>query len=333
MSKKDERFSREKLGAAVGQIFTVDGKQYKVEGVVGDGAIGIVRKAKNIKTKKQVAIKFLAPEFRYIERASIDDIHARFRREGERGVELDHNNLVDIISYQENEDSSSFINNKGPHSPFLVMEFVRGITLEQYIHRQRKPRTYHVTHQTVYIANEICKALLYLHDHKLIHRDVKPANIYLSKAEADVMPRIVKLGDFGVVKWGDFKASMTTGTLTMTGHAALGTFKYMSPEQAVRPRDVSVRADMYSFGITLFELFTNQILPSPHHVFAVTQARLKRGTVASKMLELGFPVPPSVFEGLFSHILDMFLTGPLGRPSSRQMQGRLEYLVEAFDSV
>src|ERR1019366_2502394 len=99
-----------------------------------------------------------------------------------------------------------------------------------------------------------------------------------------------KLGDFGIMKWGDFQASISTGTLTVTSQRQLGSLKYMSPEQAIAPKDVTVRSDIYSFGITLFELFTGQIFPSPHHVFEVLNARLSRGTTASRFIALGYNI-------------------------------------------
>lgn len=331
MGEKHERFIRDRLRACESQVFTAEGREYVLQGLVGDGAIGVVRKAKDIKLGNQVAVKFLAPEFKYIEMSSMDDIHARFRREGLRGAALDHENLVKILSYQENEDACSFKANAGPCNPFIVMEFVRGKTLESFIRSRQTTQSIDVDSEKLHIAVEVAKALVHLHEKKLVHRDVKPANVFLSGSPTNYVPATVKLGDFGVVKWGDFKASVTTGTLTISGHPGLGTIKYMSPEQAVSPKDVSVRSDMYSFGIALFELFTNQILPSPHHVFQITLARLKRGSVAGKLYELGLRQIPSEFENLFSSVLDMFLTSPRGRPSSREMLGRLEYLLERIE--
>ena len=84
---------------------------------------------------------------------------------------------------------------------------------------------------------------------------------------------MIKLGDFGIVKWGDFHAALATGTLTTTHQQGLGTLKYMSPEQAIKPRDVTARSDIFSLGITLYEVFTGSILASPHHVFQLMNAR------------------------------------------------------------
>ena len=116
----------------------------------------------------------------------------------------------------------------------------------------------------------------------------------------------------------------------MTGQVGLGTWKYMSPEQATRPKDVSIRSDMYSFGITLFELFTGQILPSQHHVYQLTTQRMQRGHVVSRLFDLGLGMVPPRYEDLFASIYDMLTIRPDSRPSSRLMEGKLQRLLEDF---
>lgn len=325
-----ERFLRDehKSLTNVGQKFTAAGREYILQGNLGNGAIGMVRKAKDVKNQKQVAVKFLAPEPRYIEPSSFEDIHARFRREGARGSELNHQNLVKVVAYEENENAANFLDKNGPCNPFIIMEYINGTTLEHFIMKNGNQPFFNINTQTLSIAHAVTNALYYLHSRNIVHRDVKPANIYLTRVSQSSKPDAVKLGDFGVVKWGDFKASMTTGNLTVSGQLGLGTWKYMSPEQATKPKEVSVRSDMYSLGITLFELFTNQIFPSPHHVFQIAQQRHQRGNVISKLYDLGIGILPGHFSDLFSLIYDMFLTSPKGRPSSRDMEGRLRYYIE-----
>lgn len=325
------RFSRDQLNAQAGQRFISHDRQYQLEGKISDGAIGVVRKARDLSSGELVAIKFLAPEFRYIEASGILDLHARFRREGLRGEGLEHENLVKIISYEENENTENFESHIGPCNPFLIMEFIRGRTLESFIHHQRTYPMANITLQTLYIASQICRGLLYLHDRNVIHRDVKPANIFLSTITPQQRPAIVKLGDFGVVRWGDFRASITTGTLTTTGQQGLGTIKYMPPEQALDATNVTVRSDMFSLGVTLYEMFTGQILPSHHHVFQIMQVRMMRTTIYQKLHDLGLGEDAVEFADLFANIFDMFLTGQKGRPSSRQMNGRLQFLLERVE--
>lgn len=262
---QNNRFLRDKLDASTGQIFVSGKREYRLGGEIGNGAIGIVRRAVDTQTREEVAVKFLAPEPKYIDLSSFEDIHIRFKREGSRGSALSQDHLVKVISYEENDNGVNFLENNGPCNPFIIMECIRGTTLENFLKKRVNNGigpSINVAPQTLYIAYSVVSALHYLHKRKLVHRDIKPANIFLTRVREDTIPTEVKLGDFGIVKWGDFKASISSGTLTATGQVNLGTLKYMSPEQALNPRDVDVRSDMYSLGITLFELFTNQIYPT-----------------------------------------------------------------------
>jgi serine/threonine protein kinase len=324
--------ARSKCHCETGQRFTAAGRKYKFQGSLGNGAVGLVRKAEDLETGRTVAVKLLAPDPKYIDVAAFRDVEQRFKREGLRGARLRHENLIDIIAYEENIEGSCFPDGK-VLNPFIVMEYVRGRTLESFVKKIAKKLgpwsrggTF-VNFQTLTIAQRIASALAYLHEYKIIHRDVKPSNIFLSTVDEYHVPTFVKLGDFGVTKWGDFLKTVTSGTLTMTLQQGLGTQKYMSPEQAVRPKDVTVRSDIFSFGITLFELFTGRILESQHHVFEIMTARNSRRTIMAKMTSLG--IHPRLEElELFEFILEMFLVNPKGRPASATIAGRLTTALE-----
>lgn len=316
-----------------GQRFTAGGQEYEFHGAIGNGAVGLVRKARNLKTGDTVAVKVLAPDPKYIDLNAFEDVQQRFKREGVRGARLHHENLVRIIAYEDNEAGSCFKQND-VKNPFLVMEYISGKTLESLIRKMTPssgPCQTQISKHTLFIAHRLALALTHLHDHKIIHRDVKPANIFLSSATVGSTPSVVKLGDFGVTKWGDFLASAASGTLTVTRQQGLGTLKYMSPEQAVRPKEVTVRSDMFSLGITLFELFTGQILPSQHHVFEIMTARNSHESLAGKLIRLGIKFREEEL-GILQMVLDMFLTSPKGRPTSSTLAGRMDVSLERWSA-
>lgn len=324
--------ARSKCRCERGQKFSAVGRTYRFQGALGNGAAGLVRKAEDSQSGRIVAVKVLAPDPKYIDVAHFDDVAERFKREGIRGARLRHENLIEIIAYEENAKGCCF-EDAGVRNPFLVMEYIKGRTLESFIRKMSTSahRSTHVTFQTLTIAQRVASALGYLHSYNVVHRDVKPANIFLSAIDGYHAPTFVKLGDFGVTKWGDLLWKTTSGTLTMTNQKGLGTQKYMSPEQAVRPKEVTVRSDIYSLGITLFELFTGQILESQHHVFEIIIARNSRKSVMGKMLSLG--IEPRMEElDLFELILDMFLGSPKGRPASATVAGRLATALERWNN-
>jgi len=283
----------------------------------------VVRRATRDSDGSEVAIKFLAPDPKYIEEGSFDDVAARFRHEGKRGAGLNHPRLVKVIGYAENTNGENF-EKDGPSNPFIVMEYVSGRTLESELRASDTANAgrFEVSRDRLFIAIQLADALGYIHKHRLVHRDVKPANIFLTgRTKRGDLPRI-KLGDFGIVKWGDFHAALATGTLTTTHQQGLGTLKYMSPEQAIRPKDVTVKSDIFSLGITLYEIFTGSILSSPHHVFQVMNARLSRGSTSVRFMELGHHIGPSD-EFLCSKLLDCFLRGVDGRPKINDLLNSL----------
>jgi serine/threonine-protein kinase len=301
----------------------VEGVTYTLCGKIGDGAVGVVRRASRGHPRADVAIKFLAPDPKYIEESSFDDVAARFRHEGLRGAKLDHPRLVKVYGYAENANGESFPAG-GPANPFLVMELVKGRTLESEIRRTDSAMIgrFHISRDRLLSAIQIADAVQYIHQKKLVHRDIKPANIFVESSQSKSNTPLIKLGDFGVVKWGDFHQSVATGTLTMTHQQGLGTLKYMSPEQAIRPKEVTVKSDIFYLGITLYELFTGSILASPHHVFQVMNARLSKGSTFTRFLELGHSISPH-HEFLCTRILDCFLRGVDGRPRVNELLGCL----------
>ncbi len=322
--------SRDACNPAEGMTFRAGGRRYVLGGKIGDGAVGLVRRATDANSGTIRAIKFLAPDPKYIEESSFDDVAGRFRHEGERGAHLEHDCLVKIVTHEQNDKGKCF-ECRTVKNPFIVMDCVRGHTLESLIRHLGKTNDsgVHISKQTLTIAVALTGAVRYLHDRRIIHRDVKPANVFLSTNAVGATPTEIRLGDFGVTKWGDFLAAAATGMLTATSQQGLGTLKYMSPEQALRPKDVTVRSDIYSLAITLFELFTGRILASPHHVYEIKEARSMRTSLIGKLNALGIHTASfgGVTDSLFELLFEMF-SGPTHRPSSKKVEGRLGYLLE-----
>jgi eukaryotic-like serine/threonine-protein kinase len=318
----NRRFCRPQYG----QKFHVGDDEYELRGKIGDGAVGVVRKVVRLRDEASRAIKFLAPDPKYIEESVFDDVAARFTREGERGARLDYPFLLKVHNYIPNQNGVAFATGS-PKNPFLIMQLVGGKTLERYIHNLPKeaPGSFMVNEEKLDISLQLVEGMEYLHKKKLIHRDVKPANVFLPRPGIGRL--LVRLGDFGIVKWGDFHASLSTGVLTATNQRGLGTLKYMSPEQAIAPKNVGAKSDIYSLGITLFELFAGRILASPHHVFEIMSARLARGSTFSRFLSMQYRLEMQDLN-LGELLLDMHLRGIKGRPSIDRVRGVLRRAYE-----
>lgn len=312
----------------VGQQFRASDISYRLGGRLGDGAVGVVFNAEREADSRRFAVKFLAPDSKYIDTDAFEDVLARFRREGQRGSQLEHPALLTIHAYSENAGGSAF-SSGSPKNPFIVMERASGGTLEHFLRRLPTPLQSVLTmdETRLRIAIQTAEAIAHLHKRGIVHRDVKPANIFLSARRLENPSVEAKLGDFGVVKWGDYQAPASTGTLTATMQRGLGTMKYMAPEQALSPKDVTVKADIFSFGITLYELFTGRVLPSFHHVYEVVAARGVQGTPSSRWASLGFSLRPDQVS-MSELILECFRQGASRRPTIEKLRGNLEFQLE-----
>lgn len=205
---------------------------------LGRGGMGVVFEAEDIETLRPLAIKILRPAGQ-----EGVDLVARFQREAYVQSLLKHPNIVEVESMGALADGTLF----------LVMERVRGMPLDRMIERRKiGPR------KALVITRQVLLALHFAHQHGVIHRDLKPENIMLVRiGEEGRRYDQVKLIDFGLVKLVDsVAAGMGMEKLTRTG-VVFGTPANMAPEQALgRPLDG--RTDLYSLGITLFEVLTGR---------------------------------------------------------------------------
>lgn len=197
---------------------------YRLTSKLGEGGMGSVHLAEDTQLKRQVALKFLAPNF-----ATDPVFRARFIREAQSAARLNHPNVVTIYGAGE---ASGHV--------YIAMEHIAGLSLRQLIDQRKLSIDRAIT-----LMAQVCEALAAAHSAGIIHRDIKPGNIMVdSKDRARIL-------DFGLAK------SSSDDQLTQAG-TALGTVNYMSPEQAMgQPLDL--RSDLFSVGVVLYEAVTGQV--------------------------------------------------------------------------
>ncbi|MCU0682279.1 MAG: protein kinase [Polyangiaceae bacterium] len=217
-------------GAPTGPIGTVLDGKWKLVRVLGRGGMGVVYEGLNVAIGKRVALKFIDAPI-----ASDPEVVGRFQREAQAASAVDSAHIVQIFDTGTAPDGA----------PYLVMELLPGETLGERIRRLG-----HLSvEETVHVLCQVLRGLQRAHAAGVIHRDLKPDNIFLVNRDDD--PLFVKLLDFGISKI----ARQTVGagnTLTRKG-AVLGTPYYMSPEQAQAHQDLDGRADLFSVGAIAFE--------------------------------------------------------------------------------
>jgi serine/threonine-protein kinase len=198
--------------------------RYEILDKLGEGAMGIVYRARDVALGRVVALKMLSADI-----GAEDELHQRFEREAEAIGRLNHPNIVKVYDLGESEGHL-----------FMAMELLEGEDLRTLIER----RTEVPLADRVRILGEICEGLGYAHAKGVVHRDIKPANIVVTSAGR------VKLLDFGLARVA------TRGTITRRG-VILGTPDYMSPEQAMG-KTVDPRSDIFSAGGVFYEFLTLQ---------------------------------------------------------------------------
>jgi serine/threonine protein kinase len=244
---------RSSSGALIGKVL---GRNYRVLEFIGAGSMGKVFVVEHITLKKQFAAKLLTAEL-----ARHPQAVARFETEAHAASRLDHENIVSIIDFGKTDDGTVFI----------IMELLRGMTLQARM--DQGPLS---IDEVVGIVLQVCQALAAAHSAGIVHRDMKPDNIFLCRRPGSVP--LVKVLDFGIAKARE--NSLREGRITIQGQL-LGSPEYMSPE-ASRGRDVDPRADTYAIGILLYELLCGQV-PFRHdnslevlHMHAYQQPRPPR---------------------------------------------------------
>jgi TolB-like protein/predicted Ser/Thr protein kinase len=214
--------------------------KYRIIEEIGQGGMGIVYKAEDIKLKRFVALKFLPPELTHI-----PDVKDRFMREAQAAAALDHPNICTVYEFDQAEGKA-----------FISMAYIEGQSLKKKI--DSGPLE---LEEALKIATQVAEGLQEAHKKGIVHRDVKSANIMVTeRGQAKVM-------DFGL-------ARVAGGTLVTQEGTTMGTVTYMSPEQA-RGEKVDHRTDIWSFGVVLYEVLSGELPFKGEHEQSIVYAILK----------------------------------------------------------
>jgi len=247
---------------AVGQTDAIPG--YELHGIVGRGGMGVVYRATHVSTQRDVAIKVMGS-------ASLGDPkdRARFEREAAILIALRHPNIVTVYDagFLPEPTEPNALGTTGAESRhgryYLVMDYVDGVSLDDYVRRTQPG-----LRQKLELFAAICDAVNAAHLRGVIHRDLKPSNILVTdnraggNGDADSHPiGLPHLLDFGLATFTEGDGAMShaaTMSMTMTGQF-IGSLPWASPEQAeALPGNIDVRTDVYSLGVVLFHLLSDQ---------------------------------------------------------------------------
>jgi hypothetical protein len=267
--------------------------QYTLEEKIGEGGMGVVYRARHALLRRPTALKVLPREL------AGDRSIQRFEREVQLTSALSHPNTIAIYDYGRSPDGLFY----------YVMEYLDGITLEELVtHDGPQPAG-----RVVHLLKQLCGALQEAHEVKLIHRDVKPANIVLCVRGG--VADYIKVLDFGLVK-----QTAEDSTKLSTAQAVVGTPKYLAPEALTDPDGVDARADLYAVGGVGYELLTGEAVFDGATVVEVC-AKILHETPVAPSKRRGAPIPPAL-EAL---VLSCLAKNPGARPASAaEIAGALE---------
>lgn len=208
--------------------------KYRLERLLGRGAVGFVYRAQNTLIGRTVAIKLLRPEH-----ATDDTVVARFLREARAANMVRHPNVVDVLDIGQDDEGV----------PFIVEEFLEGEDLASYVKNQGGRLA---PARALDILIPVAEAVGFAHSKGVVHRDLKPENVYLARAEGRVVPKLL---DFGLSR---IKAGSSEIRMTATG-VTMGSPAYMSPEQIEGSKELDARTDVWSLGVVLYEVLAGDL--------------------------------------------------------------------------
>lgn len=260
-------------------IGTVVGS-YKITEKIGEGGMGAVFKGIDLMLEREVAIKMLRPEL-----ASQPQVVERFRSEAVTLAKLNHPNIATLFSFVRQGDDF-----------FMVMEFVRGRTLEALIRRTGAMPA----DKAVGLFSQALEGIDHAHRMGIVHRDIKPANMMLTES--------------GTLKVMDFGIARVLGTSRMTKQGNIvGTIEYMSPEQ-VRGQETDARSDIYSLGILLYEMITGRVPFTSDSEYDLMRMQIEDA-----------PEPPRSFTAQIPLGVEQAIMRALAKKSEARFQGAAEF--------
>ncbi|KGR80402.1 Stk1 family PASTA domain-containing Ser/Thr kinase [Ureibacillus manganicus] len=264
--------------------------RYKILQLVGGGGMSNVYLAHDMILNRDVAVKVL----RY-DTTNEEEFHRRFQREALSATSLMHPNIVSIYDVGEDGDMH-----------YIVMEFIKGKTLKQYIN-EFSPLS---PARSVHIMRQLTSAIAHAHENQIIHRDIKPQNILIDEAGN------CKITDFGI------STTLSATSYTKT-NSVLGTVHYLSPEQA-RGGTATKKSDIYALGIVLYELLTGELPFSGESAVSIALKHLQSETPSIRAVDASIP------QALENVVLKATAKNPAHRYNSvEEMEEDLETVLSA----
>lgn len=247
---------------------TVGGGRFQLQSLLGAGGMASVYLAYDSVLDRRVAVKTLHTEL-----GREQSFRERFRREAQSVAKLTHTNIVSVFDSGEDEIDGALV-------PYIVMEYVEGKPLRNVLDEDIAQYGAMPTEKAMKITGDVLAALEVSHEMGLVHRDIKPGNVMITKRG------VVKVMDFGIAR------AMQSGVTSMTQTGmVVGTPQYLSPEQALG-RGVDARSDLYSVGIMLFELLTGRLPFDADSPLAIAYAHVQEEP--PRPSSINQTVPPAV---------------------------------------
>ncbi|MCX4730972.1 protein kinase [Streptomyces sp. NBC_01363] len=282
---------------------SVAGGRYQLRDLLGEGGMASVYLAYDTALDRQVAIKTLHTEL-----GREQSFRERFRREAQAVAKLQHTNIVSVFDTGEDELGGALM-------PYIVMEYVEGQPLGSVLQADIQHHGAMPADRALKVTSDVLAALDTSHEMGLVHRDIKPGNVMMTKRG------VVKVMDFGIAR------AMQSGVTSMTQTGmVVGTPQYLSPEQALG-RGVDARSDLYSVGIMLFQLLTGRIPFDADSPLAIAYAHVQEE-----------PVAPSTINRSITPAMDALVARALKKnpnerfPSAAAMQDEIARVLAASGS-